>query len=137
MDTIQGIRSPSTRHENRANATPSPPAVGDAGFALRGSRSGVLPGWPGRVGGPVCRCSASAASWRWRRAACPGPRSSDCWGVTVAGLVLGVSEWQGIASLPPDPTSTLLALDMAGALQGGHGRLDRHGGAGRCSAPRR
>ena len=40
-------------------------------------------------------------------------------GVTAVGLVLGVSEWRGIVSAPPDPTPTLFALDIAGALQGG------------------
>ena len=49
----------------------------------------------------------------------PGAALIGMLGVAVAGLVLGVSEWQGIASLPPDPTPTLLALDLAGALQAG------------------
>ncbi|MCY3732293.1 MAG: NCS2 family permease [Rhodospirillaceae bacterium] len=49
----------------------------------------------------------------------PGAALIGMLGVAVAGLVLGVSEWQGIASLPPDPTPTLLALDIAGALQAG------------------
>ena len=39
-------------------------------------------------------------------------------GAALIGI-LGVSEWQGVASLPPDPTPTLLALDIAGALQAG------------------
>ena len=39
--------------------------------------------------------------------------------VTVVGIALGVSDWQGVASLPPDPTPTLLALDIAGAVQAG------------------
>ena len=47
----------------------------------------------------------------------PGAAIIGMLGVSVAGLALGVSEWQGIASLPPDPTPTLLALDIAGALQ--------------------
>ena len=47
----------------------------------------------------------------------PGAALIGMLGVAVASLVLGVSEWQGIASLPPDPTPTLLALDIAGALQ--------------------
>ena len=47
----------------------------------------------------------------------PGAALIGMLGVAAAGLVLGVSEWQGVASLPPDPTPTLLALDMAGALQ--------------------
>ena len=49
----------------------------------------------------------------------PGAALIGMLGVAVAGLVLGDAEWQGIASLPPDPTPTLLALDIAGALQAG------------------
>ena len=37
--------------------------------------------------------------------------------VTVVGVVLGVSEWKGLTSLPPDPTPTFLQLDLGGALQ--------------------
>jgi AGZA family xanthine/uracil permease-like MFS transporter len=37
--------------------------------------------------------------------------------VTVVGVVLGVSEWKGLISLPPDPTPTCLQLDLSGALQ--------------------
>ena len=37
--------------------------------------------------------------------------------VTAAGVALGVSEWKGLASLPPDPLPTFLQLDLAGALQ--------------------
>ena len=40
-------------------------------------------------------------------------------GITAAGLVFGVSEWRGVVAAPPDPTPTLLALDVAGALQVG------------------
>ena len=40
-------------------------------------------------------------------------------GVTAAGMALGVSEWHGLLAMPPDPTPTLLALDIAGALQVG------------------
>jgi len=38
---------------------------------------------------------------------------------TMAGVLLGVSAFQGIASLPPDPSPTFLQLDIAGALQVG------------------
>ena len=38
-------------------------------------------------------------------------------GVTAVGIGTGVSEWHGLAALPPDPMPTLLALDIAGALQ--------------------
>lgn len=37
--------------------------------------------------------------------------------VTVAGVALGVSEWQGFAAMPPDPSPTFLQLDIGGALQ--------------------
>ena len=47
----------------------------------------------------------------------PGAALIGMLGVAAAGLILGISEWQGVASLPPDPTPTLLALDIAGALQ--------------------
>jgi AGZA family xanthine/uracil permease-like MFS transporter len=36
---------------------------------------------------------------------------------TLLGVALGVSEWRGIASLPPDPTPTLFQLDVRGALE--------------------
>jgi AGZA family xanthine/uracil permease-like MFS transporter len=36
---------------------------------------------------------------------------------TALGIGLGISEWQGIASLPPDPRPTLFQLDLRGALQ--------------------
>ncbi|MCH2395377.1 NCS2 family permease [Oceanibaculum sp.] len=38
---------------------------------------------------------------------------------TMAGVLLGVSEFKGIASLPPAPSPTFLQLDIAGALQVG------------------
>ena len=40
-------------------------------------------------------------------------------GVTAIGVGMGVSEWHGLLAMPPDPTPTLLALDIAGALQVG------------------
>ena len=49
----------------------------------------------------------------------PGAAIIGMLGVTVIGLMLGVSEWHGVASLPPDPTPTLFALDIAGAFQAG------------------
>ncbi|MDX1709959.1 MAG: NCS2 family permease [Rhodovibrionaceae bacterium] len=39
--------------------------------------------------------------------------------VTAAGILLGVSEFKGIADLPPDPTPTFAQLDLAGALNVG------------------
>jgi AGZA family xanthine/uracil permease-like MFS transporter len=38
---------------------------------------------------------------------------------TVLGLAWGVSEWRGFMSLPPDPSPTLLALDLKGAFETG------------------
>ncbi len=37
--------------------------------------------------------------------------------VTVVGVALGVSEWKGLVSMPPDPSPTFLQLDLGGALQ--------------------
>ena len=49
----------------------------------------------------------------------PGAAVIGVLGVTGAGIVWGASAWQGLVSAPPDPTPTLLALDIAGALQAG------------------
>ena len=49
----------------------------------------------------------------------PGAVILGILGVAVAGIALGISDWKGVVSLPPDPTPTLLALDIAGALQAG------------------
>ena len=49
----------------------------------------------------------------------PGAAIIGMLGVTLVGILSGVSEWRGIASLPPDPTPTLFALDLAGAMQAG------------------
>ena len=70
---------------------------------------------PGPLLALVGFCAIAALSAR----RVPGAAIIGMLGVSAAGLVLGVSEWQGIASLPPDPTPTLLALDVAGALQAG------------------
>ena len=47
----------------------------------------------------------------------PGALILSILGITAASIALGVSEFQGIVDLPPDPTPTLLQLDIAGALQ--------------------
>ena len=49
----------------------------------------------------------------------PGAAIIGMLGVTVVGIIFGVSEWRGVASLPPDPTPTLFAIDLGGALQAG------------------
>ena len=61
-------------------------------------------------------CTIVAAG---RRAKCRAPAIIGMLGVTVVGIIAGVSEWGGVASLPPDPTPTLFALDLGGALQAG------------------
>jgi AGZA family xanthine/uracil permease-like MFS transporter len=38
---------------------------------------------------------------------------------TAVGIILGQSEFQGVADLPPDPTTVLFQLDIAGALEVG------------------
>ena len=35
--------------------------------------------------------------------------------VTALGVALGISEWKGLASVPPDPSPTFFALDIGGA----------------------
>ncbi|MEX2628584.1 MAG: NCS2 family permease [Tistlia sp.] len=51
----------------------------------------------------------------WRRV--PGAIVIGILAVTVIGVLLGVSEFQGVVSLPPDPSPVFLQLDIAGALQ--------------------
>jgi len=47
----------------------------------------------------------------------PGAVIIGILGVTILGVVLGISEWRGLASAPPDPSPTFLAMDLAGALE--------------------
>ncbi len=49
----------------------------------------------------------------------PGAMILSIIGVAAIGMVLGISEFQGIISTPPDPTPTFLQLDLGGALQVG------------------
>ena len=49
----------------------------------------------------------------------PGAAILGVLGVAALGIALGVSEWKGFLSLPPDPTPTLGALDISGALETG------------------
>ena len=37
--------------------------------------------------------------------------------VTGLGVAFGITEWKGLVSAPPDPSPTLLALDIVGALE--------------------
>ncbi len=46
----------------------------------------------------------------------PGALIIAILGVAALGMGLGISEFGGIVSMPPDPTPTLLQLDIAGAL---------------------
>ncbi|MEE9254913.1 MAG: NCS2 family permease, partial [Pseudomonadales bacterium] len=49
----------------------------------------------------------------------PGAVVIGILGVTAIGIAFDVSAWKGFASLPPDPTPTLFALDIPGALEVG------------------
>ncbi len=60
---------------------------------------------------------ALIAALAWRRV--PGSVLLGILAVTVAGLPLGLTSFQGIVSAPPDPRPTLLALDLAATLQVG------------------
>ena len=46
----------------------------------------------------------------------PGAAIIGMLAVTLIGLPFGISDWQGIASLPPDPSPALLALDIPSVL---------------------
>lgn len=37
--------------------------------------------------------------------------------ITALGIALGVTEWKGVMAMPPDPSPTLLQLDVRGALE--------------------
>ena len=60
--------------------------------------------------------AAIAALTAWRVA---GSVIIGILAVSVIGMVMGISELQGIAALPPDPTPTFLAMDLAGAIDVG------------------
>ena len=57
--------------------------------------------------------AAIAALTAWRVA---GAVIIGILAVSVVGMIIGISELQGIAALPPDPTPTFLAMDLAGAI---------------------
>lgn len=47
----------------------------------------------------------------------PGAVIIGILGVTAAGVLLGVSEWKGLVSMPPDPSQVMFQLDIAGAME--------------------
>ncbi len=47
----------------------------------------------------------------------PGAVMIGIMGVSAAGILAGISEFAGVVSAPPDPTPTLLALDIASAFE--------------------
>jgi AGZA family xanthine/uracil permease-like MFS transporter len=69
-----------------------------------------------REPGALLALTGFAAIAALERRGVPGAILLGVLGVTVLGLALGVSEWKGLASLPPSPAPTLLALDVGGAL---------------------
>ena len=69
--------------------------------------------------GPVLTLLGFSAIVALSARSVPGAALIGILGVTATGITVGVSDWQGLASLPPDPASTLLALDVSGALQVG------------------
>lgn len=52
----------------------------------------------------------------WARAI-PGAIIIGILGVTIAAVLLGLQEWQGIVATPPSLAPTFLAMDLAGALE--------------------
>ena len=69
--------------------------------------------------GPVLTLLGFSAIVALSARSVPGAALIGILGVTATGITVGVSDWQGLASLPPDPASTLRALDVSGALQVG------------------
>ncbi len=57
---------------------------------------------------------AGLSHWR-----VPGAILIGILAVAALGLPLGLTEYTGVVSLPPDPTPTLFALDLAGAFEVG------------------
>ena len=69
--------------------------------------------------GPVLTLLGFSAIVALSARSVPGAALIGILGVTATGITVGVSDWQGLASLPPDAAPTLLALDVSGALQVG------------------
>jgi len=49
----------------------------------------------------------------------PGAAILGMFAITAIGFVVGVVDWYGFASLPPDPTPTLMQLDIGGVFEVG------------------
>lgn len=75
---------------------------------------GDLTAWPAVLA--LLGFGVMVALDRWQ---VPGAVVIGILGVTAVGIGLGISEFKGIASLPPDPSPTFLQLDIAGAFQAG------------------
>ena len=75
---------------------------------------GDLTAWPAALA--LLGFGVMVALDRWE---VPGAVVIGILGVTAIGIGLGISEFQGIASVPPDPSPTFLQLDIAGAFQAG------------------
>ncbi|NBC31821.1 MAG: NCS2 family permease [Alphaproteobacteria bacterium] len=75
---------------------------------------GDLTQWPAILAGVGFVAAGALTALR-----VPGALVLAILGVSALGIILGVSEFQGIASLPPDPSPTFLQLDIAGALEVG------------------
>jgi AGZA family xanthine/uracil permease-like MFS transporter len=73
----------------------------------------------GTVGepGPLLALAGFALMLALDRRGVPGAVLIGVLAVTFVSGALGYVEWRGVLALPPDPSPTLLQLDIAGALQ--------------------
>lgn len=75
---------------------------------------GDITSWPVILAGAGFVLMVALDVWR-----IPGAVILGILATTALGLLLGVSEFRGVVSLPPDPSPTFLQLDIAGAFHVG------------------
>jgi AGZA family xanthine/uracil permease-like MFS transporter len=75
---------------------------------------GDLTSWPVVLAAVGLVLMAALDAWK-----VPGAIILSILAMTVVGLILGLTEWQGIADTPPSIAPTLLAMDLGGALEVG------------------
>jgi AGZA family xanthine/uracil permease-like MFS transporter len=75
---------------------------------------GDLKSWPVILAAVGLVLMAALDAWK-----VPGAIILSILAMTVVGLILGLTEWQGIADTPPSIAPTLLAMDLGGALEVG------------------
>ncbi|MEX0808073.1 MAG: NCS2 family permease [Dongiaceae bacterium] len=75
---------------------------------------GDLTSWPVVLAAVGLALMAALDAWK-----IPGAIIISILAMTVVGLILGLTEWHGIADTPPSIAPTLLAMDLGGAIEVG------------------